>query len=67
LNKQTPPQARASKPKILKNTGDPYSVMHWAKQLKVSDLELVAAVAHVGPLVDDVRKHLNAQRDVRQV
>ena len=32
---------------------------HWANRLGVSPAEIEAAVKVVGPLVDDVRRHLN--------
>ena len=43
------------------NVNEVYEVTHWAKQLGVSNLQLIAAVEQVGPLVDAVRQNLNTK------
>jgi hypothetical protein len=46
------------------NVDELYEVRHWAKQFAVSDLQLLAAVEQVGPMVDVVRQYLEGQRGV---
>jgi len=45
------------------NVDEIYEVAHWAKQLGVSNLQLLAAIEQVGPLVDGVRQYLKDQVD----
>ena len=45
------------------NVDEVYEVTHWAKQFGVSNLQLLAAVAHVGPLVEAVHQYLKDQVD----
>ena len=44
------------------NIDEPYDVRHWAKTLRVSQLQLLGAVAQVGPLVNNVRAYLMRER-----
>jgi hypothetical protein len=48
--------------KIRINVDEAYEIKHWAKRLRVSELQLIGAVAQVGPLVDNVRASLLGQR-----
>ena len=43
------------------NSDEVYEVRHWAKQFSVTDSQLRAAIAQVGPRVTDVRKHVAVQ------
>ena len=45
------------------NASEPYEMKHWAKQLKVSEAQLLAAVERVGPLIADIRASLKGQHD----
>jgi hypothetical protein len=40
------------------NLEEPYEVRDWAKSLGVSEDQLRSAVAKAGPMVKDVRNHL---------
>ena len=44
------------------NVGEPHEVAYWIKELGCSEAQLRAAVKVVGPMVANVRNHLNRRR-----
>jgi hypothetical protein len=44
------------------NVGEPHEVVYWTKELGCSEAQLRAAVKVVGPMVANVRNHLNRRR-----
>ena len=43
------------------NIDEKFEVRHWAKQLEISPVALLAAVEQVGPLVEAVRHYIKDQ------
>ena len=43
------------------NINEEFEVRHWAKQLEISPVALLAAVEQVGPLVEAVRHYIKDQ------
>jgi len=41
------------------NVGEPHEVAYWTKELGCSEAQLRAAVKVVGPMVANLRNHLN--------
>lgn len=40
------------------NVNDPFAMRYWARQLRISEAELRAAVAAAGSSIDAVRQHV---------
>ena len=45
------------------NVEETYEVRHWAKGLGVTEVQLLAAIEKVGPLVDSVKHYFEGQSD----
>lgn len=43
------------------NTRESHEVDYWTQELNVTEEELLTAVEVVGPMVKDVKKHLNRE------
>jgi hypothetical protein len=63
MGKQKHPERKSLMANIRINVDEVYEVTHWAKQLGVSNPQLLAAVKQVGPLVDGVRQYIKYQVD----
>jgi hypothetical protein len=63
MKKRTQQQLNSLMAIIRINVDEVYEVRHWAKQFAVSELQLLAAIEQVGPMVDGVRQYLKDQVD----
>ena len=61
MKKRTQQQLKSVLAIIRINVDEVYEVRHWAKQFRVSDVQLLAAVKKVGPMVYVVRQYLERQ------
>jgi uncharacterized protein DUF3606 len=52
------PSKRGSHDRFRINIKEAYEVHYWAEALGVSEETLRSAVAEAGPMVDDVKEHL---------
>jgi hypothetical protein len=58
-NRREPPKIAPARAEIVINVREKYQLRHWSKQFGVTDAELFAAVAQVGPLAVHVRNYFS--------